>query len=305
MASSDKITDEITQNWVLDVDNDDEITTKNEYILGLIKTTSLFIRQKEKVSSTFDLEGNVGLFRLLLTNQWFNSVRTWTNNRLVQKGLKPVNIDKFRAYLGLEIAMSIVQYNDMKYYWKTDMFTGHDSFKSCMSRDDFMSIRANLQLRPTYSHYEASSDPLWHCRSMLDHFQKNIAHLAVPLGTSALDEVSVRIKARTKASSFIANKPDKYAIKLYAVVGTKNTYLSSICDNRSGNTGEESGPEAFCKAHRGMRTPYNKILGQSDMVDKDSPSALWILQMAQQTKLHPDPSGKEFSLQIMFILDMF
>ena len=41
-----------------------------------------------------------------------------------------------------------------------------------------------------------------------------------------------------------------------------------------------------------MRTPFNKIIGESDIVDKDSPTALWILQMAYQSKLYPDPSGK-------------
>ena len=129
---------------------------------------------------------------------------------------------------------------------------------------------------------------MWHSRSLLEHFQKNLAQIAVPIGTSVLDEVSVR----TKVISFIVNKPDKYAIRFYAVVCTKNTYLFSICDIRSDNTVDEYGPEAFCRALHDMRTPYNKILGNSDLVDKDSPSALWILQMAQQTKLHPDPSGK-------------
>ena len=41
-----------------------------------------------------------------------------------------------------------------------------------------------------------------------------------------------------------------------------------------------------------MRTPFNKILGKSKLVDKDSPTTLWILQMAHQTKILPDPNGK-------------
>jgi hypothetical protein len=41
-----------------------------------------------------------------------------------------------------------------------------------------------------------------------------------------------------------------------------------------------------------MRKPFNNILGKSDIVDKDSPTALWILQMAYQTKIYPHPSGK-------------
>jgi Transposase IS4 len=71
---------------------------------------------------------------------------------------------KFRAYLGLEMAMSILQINDISYYWRKDMFTGHEDFKKTMSRDDFQHIRSNLVLRnpSSYSHAEASADPLWH-----------------------------------------------------------------------------------------------------------------------------------------------
>jgi hypothetical protein len=65
-------------------------------------------------------------------------------------------------------------------------------------------------------------------------------------------------------------KPEKYAVQFYALVGTKNVYLSSIVDNRSGNYNGESGPESFCRVFRDMRTLY-----------EGSPSALWILQMAQ------------------------
>jgi hypothetical protein len=41
-----------------------------------------------------------------------------------------------------------------------------------------------------------------------------------------------------------------------------------------------------------MRKPCNNNLGKSDIVDKDSPTAFWILQEVYQTKICPDPSGK-------------
>jgi Transposase IS4 len=158
-----------------------------------------------------------------LTNSWFNCVRTWTNKNLKEKGIKEVNEMKFRAYLGLEMAMSILQINDISYYWRKVMFTGHEDFKKTMSRDNF-------QHPSSYSHAEASADPLWHSQKLLEHFQKNICQIAVPIGTSALDEVCVRTKARTTASLYLPSKPDKYAIRLYAVVGSTNTYVSSRVD---------------------------------------------------------------------------
>ena len=168
-------------------------------------------------------------------------------------------------------------------------------------------IRTNLALRDpkNYSHAEASADPLWHSRKLLEHFQRNITKVAVPIGTSALDEASVPTKARSTAPSYLPNKPDKYAIRFYSVVGSRNTYISSLMDNRSGNKTGLSGPEDFCRIYRDMRTPYNRIFTDSSTVDKDSPSALWILQMSHQTKLHKDTSGKRFFSQITSIHIMY
>lgn len=62
----------------------------------------------------------------------------------------------------------------------------------------------------------------------------------------------------------------------------------------------EYGVEEFCRLHRELRTPFEKALGISDIVDKDAPTVLWILQMAYQTKLYPDPSRKR-----VFFTDYF
>ena len=174
------------------------------------------------------------------------------------------------------------------------MFSGHSDFKETMSRTDFQKIRANLVLRDpfNYSHSEASADPLWYSRKLMEHFQRNIAKVAVSIGTSALDEASVPTKARSTASSYIPNKPDKYDIRFYSVVGSRNTYISSLVDNRPRNKTRLSGPEEFCRLFRDMRAPYNRVLTDLFIVDKNSPFAIWILQMSHQTKLHKDPSGK-------------
>jgi Transposase IS4 len=106
--------------------------------------------------------------------------------------------------------MSILQMNDMRYYWKSYMFTGHIDFKTTMSHDDFSMIRSHVALQDTsqFTNEHAVQDPMWHCQKWLEYFQQKSAEIAVPLGTSALDEASCRTKARTQAKSYIANKPD-------------------------------------------------------------------------------------------------
>ena len=42
--------------------------------------------------------------------------------------------------------------------------------------------------------------------------EEYMSSFAVPIGSSALDEASVRTKASTTASSYLPSKPDKYVI---------------------------------------------------------------------------------------------
>ena len=95
--------------------------------------------------------------------------------------------------------MSIIRYNDIAEYWKTDMFYGHEDFINTMSRNNFREIRLKIIFHPSNSvdHKVKSQDPLWFCRKLLTMFQKNCSKTAVPLGTSALDENTTRTKART------------------------------------------------------------------------------------------------------------
>ena len=84
---------------------------------------------------------------------------------------------------------------------------------------------------------KAIDDPLWHSCSLLQHFQLNCATIMVPLGSSALDEVSCQTKGQTHAKSYMPNKSmRKYGIWFYCVVGAREMYCQhSFWDNRSGN----------------------------------------------------------------------
>ena len=226
---------------------EDEVTARenltNAYLRDLSERSKLHLLQPEKVNAAYDKHGSYGLFHLFITKSMFNCIRMWTNIKLRDTRSKEVSALKFQAYLGLEMATSLLQFNSLKEYWSGKVFAGHDDFKKTMSRDDFLHIRSNLVFchPASYLHSQASTDPLWHVRKLLEHFQKNISAIAVPLGTSALDEASIGTKAKSRAVSFIKDKPDKYAIRLYAVVGTAQSYVHNLMDNRSGNTTGESG----------------------------------------------------------------
>jgi hypothetical protein len=102
-----------------------------------------------------------------------------------------------------------------------------------MSRTRFQEIRSSIHFtsNASYGNKSASSDPLWSFRSLIDQFIQKPASIAVPLGALELDENSCPLKTRTKAKTYSSNKPAKYAILFYAVVGHRFCYLSSMFDN--------------------------------------------------------------------------
>ena len=122
------------------------------------------------------------------------------------------------------------------------------------------------------------------------------------MGVSSYDEMTIRCKARCLSKSYIKNKPVPYGIRLYACVGWKNRYLHSICDNGKGSKVKMSPSQKFAS-----NIPIVKpIIKEIEKLDKrkkkfsETASSQWVTQMAMQTYIKPDPSGKR-----MFVMDSF
>ena len=274
--------------------NDDAVEGENKYVNHLLQCSGLKLLQERRAKKSWWANEGVGLIFLVLMQAFWEAVRGWTNKKMKVQGHDKLRKEKFAAYTGLEMGMSIIRLNDIKQYWADSAFMGHETFKIMISRMDFQNICANIPLHDlnVYDHDLASSDPLWHSRSMLEHFTKKSAGIAVPVGASALDECMVWMKARLMAHTYLPNKPNKYGIRFYVVFGSKLLFLSSIADNRSGNTTGISGATNYCRVFQDLHMPYNNILGVlNSSINKDSLSALWVLQMGQQTKLLQDPSS--------------
>ena len=230
----------------------------------------------------------VGLFWLCLTKRFFDSVRLWTSKRLQLDSSRITELcsEELYAYVGLEIATSINKFNELREYWASRCFVGNADFRRVMSRDKFQTIRASLRFYPAYDHSVAVADPLWHSRNQQEHFMGNASSVAVPVGVSSLDENTIRCKARTSARSYMKSKPVRFGIRFYTVVAWQLPYLHTLWDNGRGNRTGASPPVAYCSMFRGMRGPYERTV-TGELVQKDSPSALWCLQIGYQTLMHP------------------
>jgi hypothetical protein len=51
----------------------------------------------------------------------------WTNEVLVGKGKKDCGIKEFYAYIGLELGVSLLKFNEIKRYWAQGCFLSHET----------------------------------------------------------------------------------------------------------------------------------------------------------------------------------
>jgi hypothetical protein len=221
----------------------------NDYVNGILKSANLYILQLGQVSLAYNSsQRESDLFHLFFTKNFLETVCKWSNEALISKGHNSCSSKEFFAYIGLELGMSLVKYNDIKSYWASGCFVGHNTFRDCMSRTHFLNIRSAVQFseQSTYDANMDHNDPLWLICLVLDQFIKKSASIAVPVGVSALDENSCPAKAHRKAKTYSPNKLAKYAIRFYAVVGHKFCYLSSMFDNRAGNSTGIEGVHDYC-----------------------------------------------------------
>ena len=261
----------------------------NSYIKNLHEKSYLHVKQEDKAKNLFNSKGHVGLFHLFLPTSSINTFREFTNEELSKLGpSKNANTVEFMAYIGLELATSMIPLSSLADYWKTSMFTGHEDFRKVMSRNRFLQIRGKFRMKPEVQGPDRTStrDPLHSCRSILNIVSKNFAQVAVPYGTLALDEASCRSSARNRAVSFIPNKPDPFAIRFYCIVGTAGPYLHSIWDNGKGNFSPDCQVERYNHVHPIFGPVINQHLSGNSVIAKVTASALWVCMMLHSAKLY-------------------
>jgi hypothetical protein len=92
------------------------------------------------------------------------------------------------------------------------------------------------------------------------------------------------------------SKPDKFAVRFYALVDWSSSYLFSVVDNGRGSDIPTSQGQKYVSLHRGMRTPFQKWFPErkTDLpteVESDSATALWVTMLSHMEQAQS--SGRE------------
>ncbi|ETM98153.1 hypothetical protein PPTG_19775 [Phytophthora nicotianae INRA-310] len=86
------------------------------------------------------------------------------------------------ASCGLEIAMSICVLSDISEYWSEKRFFGQTAFPEKMAGTGFQQIRGALKFHAeSDTSVDKIRDPLWHSRTMLNHFRSALQLLLLQL----------------------------------------------------------------------------------------------------------------------------
>ena len=126
--------------------------------------------------------------------------------------------------------------NSLRELWVDKPFSASSDFNQIMGRNRFLKIHSHLTFcmsdEGNDSRNEFSSkildDRLCSARSIMEQFWETSSKIAVPTEAMALDEAVRGTKARCVAVTFNKSKPDKYALRFYAVVGYMYQYYSSL-----------------------------------------------------------------------------
>ncbi|OWZ14317.1 hypothetical protein PHMEG_00012217, partial [Phytophthora megakarya] len=172
-----------------ETDEDAEPTTEptqrrtgNTYVDSLIRESGLHIIREKEVAAAYKERGMLGLFSLFFTREFRDSLQTWTNKLLREKGKPEATVCEIDAYIGLEIAMSFNPVTEIKELWSQKLFMGQSDFRATMPRTRFESIRARFQIHAPDSVpvEQREQDPLWHSRRLMAQIQAKFAAIAVP-----------------------------------------------------------------------------------------------------------------------------
>ena len=117
-----------------DDDDDNNLPADTlSYVNKILDQSTLKILQSARVTKAYKDAKELGLFRLFITRSWFQAMRNWVNTNLTVQGLPTINEMQFDAYVGLELATSLVSVNTLAGYWSQEMFCEQADFKDTMA----------------------------------------------------------------------------------------------------------------------------------------------------------------------------
>ena len=203
--------------------------------------TLLLFREKNSVRN------ELTLFQLFFDGNLFDFIKNMTNkNALVKRRANPEkhktkwneieNINEMKTFFGICEAMAILKLPEIHLYWqrKYSLFEIAD-WNQHMNRDRFVAILRYLKLCDEEDEIQpqqvapeqppAQSDKLYKVRRFLDQLLPGYAAEWTGNQWLAIDDQMIPYRGRVGFRQFVANKPKRLEIKVWAMADASNGYV--------------------------------------------------------------------------------
>lgn len=154
----------------------------------------------------------------LLPNSRFNK---WTDT----------NANEMKVFIGMVLAMGLVNQADIKEYWTTDPVTSTPFFPSCMPRDRFQLLLSFLHLNDNSNYIprgQEGHDPLFKLGSIYSNILRRFSSSYTSNKYLSFDEGMIPWRGNLSFRVYNPDKPIKYGIKAYMLCDATNGYVNKF-----------------------------------------------------------------------------
>ena len=170
---------------------------------------------------------------MLLGPDIFHYIADQTNIYAAQKGMSLVTITpaEIAAFMGVNIAMGIVNLPSVREYWSTNPILHHPWFGQVMPRDRFYLINRYLHFNDNDDQVDREHplyDKLLKLRPIIERVQKSFQQHYTPSRNVSIDEQMIGTKARISFLQYIPKKPKRWRVKLWVLADSQNGYVPAF-----------------------------------------------------------------------------
>ena len=143
-----------------------------------------------------------------------------------------VSMEEILAYLGIHIAMGIVNLPSLRDFWSSDPILQHQWFPSIMSRDRFKQILRYFHCADSNGYVprgEEGHDPLYKLREIIDILTDRFKLCYNPGRELSIDESMIGTKCRVPFLQYMPKKPTKWGIKVWVCADANTAYVQTFC----------------------------------------------------------------------------
>lgn len=189
-------------------------------------------------ASTKNLQDPLDIWKYFFNNEMVSEIVEWTNQHIAstasnysrERDTSPTNISEIHALFGLLYMAGVLKSSrlNLRELYSTQG-TGVEIFRLVMSINRIQFLLRHLRFDNAETREERKKlDKLAPIRDVFDAFNENCKTAYTPFHYVTIDEKLEAFRGRCSFRQYIPSKPNKYGIKIFALVDSKRYYTSNL-----------------------------------------------------------------------------